>query len=225
MTLRAVIFDKDGVLIDSERGKCVAMRRALTGLGYNNIKGFEEWFFSRVGMSGLESSEYCVRYFKLDGIEPFALYDKTEEIRREMIENEPAPIIENSVAFLRKIPKGIKIGVASSDFSDNIRIQMKQAGVLERIDAMTSGEISSGEVKRDKPHPDVYLVTARKLGVEPRNCIGIEDTALGIKAVKTAGMYCIGYKNPNSGKQNYSWADYATDNLQDVSIGEFSGKV
>lgn len=65
MALKAFIFDKDGVLVDSEKGKCRAMERALESFGYSHLFGFEDWFFSRVGMPGIESSEYCVRHFKL----------------------------------------------------------------------------------------------------------------------------------------------------------------
>lgn len=219
MSLAAVIFDKDGVLVNSERGKCKAMAQALELFGHTNVMGFDEWFFSRVGTPGLESCEMCVAHFRFGDVDAKALYDEGERIRREVISKEPAPLIIEGLEFLRQAHSiGLKIGVASSDFPDNIRKHMEQAGVLEYISAITSGEKHSGEVTRDKPHPDVYLVTARKLGVEPRACIGIEDTTPGIMAVKAAGMYCVGYRNPLSGKQDYSGADMTTDDLRTVNL-------
>src|SRR3989344_5842419 len=112
MVLQALIFDKDGVLIDSEPGKCEAMRRALSQFGYADLDGFEEWFFGRVGMPGVESSQFCVDHFRLTGVEPRALYDKTEDIRREMIKTDPAPVIKSSTEFLKDVHAyGLKIGV------------------------------------------------------------------------------------------------------------------
>ena len=218
--LKVVIFDKDGVLIDSERGKYIAMSRALASFGYVNIRGFENWFFSRVGVPGLESTERCIKQFNLRGADSNAIYEKTESIRREMIENEPAPVIESSVAFLKSLPEDLKIGVASSDFPDNIRKHVGRAGILKYIDVITSGEKSSGEVERDKPYPDIYLATAKKLGVLPEECVAIEDTSPGINAVRAAGMYCIGFRNPNSGEQDYSDANCVTDNLTSILIQE-----
>ena len=218
--LKAIIFDKDGVLIDSEIGKCTAMSRALVSFGHGKIKGFEDWFFSRVGVPGLESTEMCIEQFGLRGADPHAIYEKTESIRREMIENEPAPVIESSVAFLKSLPEDLKIGVASSDFPDNIRKHMRQAGVLDYISVIISGEKSAREVERDKPYPDIYFATAKKLGVLPEECVAIEDTSPGINAVRAAGMYCIGFRNPNSGEQDYSDANCVTDNLTSILIQE-----
>ena len=136
-----------------------------------------------------------------------------------MIDSEPAPVIESSVKFLKSLPRDrVKIGIASSDFPVNIEKHMSQIGTLSYVDAITSGEKGSGEVERDKPFPDIYLVTARKLGVAPEDCMGIEDTAPGIKAVKSAGMYCIGFRNPNSGKQDYSEADLVVADLNSPEV-------
>ena len=214
----AVIFDKDGVLVNSERGKYDAMRRALAVFGYDDVQGLEDWFFGRVGVPGLESSEMCIKRFALSGLQARDLYDETESIRGDMLDTEPAPIIESSISFLRSLVGRVRIGVASSDFPANIKRQMEQAGVFGYIDAITSGEKNSGHVTRDKPFPDVYIAAAEKLSVSPERCLAIEDTAPGVQAAKTAGMYCIGYINPNSGNQDLSRADLRVSDLSMLDV-------
>jgi len=222
MGLQAVIFDKDGVLVDSELGKMKAMKEALAELGYSDINGFRDWYLGRVGVSGIESCQMCVDNFNLVKIpDSNVLYERTENIRKGMLEGDPAPLIENSIQFLRLVhERGIKIGVASSDFPENIRKHMEQAGIFDYISAITSGEKNSGQVTHDKPDPEVYLVTAKNLGVDPKYCIGIEDTTPGVQSVKAAGMYCIGYKNENSGNQDLTraGADKVTDNLYKIGV-------
>ncbi len=200
------------------------MEQALTSLGHTDINGFRDWYFGRVGMAGLDSCVYCVEHFGL-ALEPRVIYDLTEKIRREVISLQPAPIITTTITFMQQVfDKNIKIGVASSDFPDNIRKHLEQANALRYVKAMTSGEKHSGEVTKDKPDPEVYLVTAKKLGVEPRNCIGVEDTSPGIAAVKSAGMFCIAYKNPLSGKQDYSAADLVADDLSLIRVSDLQNR-
>lgn len=217
-TLQAIIFDKDGVIVNSEQVKCVTMAQALASLGYSNLPNFDEWFFSRVGMSGLESCEKCITRYGL-ALEPQKLHETTENARREAFAVQLVPIIESTVEFMKRVYDfGLKIGIATSDRPQNMRKHMQQAGVLEYITTMTSGAPEAGEVTRDKPHPDVYLVAAKKLGIEPRACAAIEDTAIGIKSAKAAGMYCIAFKNPLSGNQDYSLADMVTDDLRSIDL-------
>jgi beta-phosphoglucomutase-like phosphatase (HAD superfamily) len=217
-TLQAIIFDKDGVIVNSEQVKCVTMEQALASLGVTNLPNFDEWFFSRVGVPGLESCERCVARYGL-ALEPQKLHETTEKARREAFAAQDVPIIESTVEFMKRVYKyGLKIGIATSDAPQNMRKHMQQAGVLDYIAAMTSGAPEAGEVTRDKPHPDVYLVAAKKLGLEPRACAAIEDTAVGVKSAKAAGMYCIAFKNPLSGNQDYSLADMVTADLRTIDL-------
>ncbi|MGB3964375.1 MAG: HAD-IA family hydrolase, partial [Tepidanaerobacteraceae bacterium] len=66
--------------------------------------------------------------------------------------------------------------------------------------------------------PEIFLKAAKKLGVEPKNCLIIEDTFVGIQAAKAAGMKCIGFKNPNSGDQDLSGADLVVESFKELSV-------
>jgi len=79
-----------------------------------------------------------------------------------------------------------------------------------------SSILSGGELPESKPNPAIYLISAERLGIDPADCLVIEDTANGILAAKRAGMYCVAYRNPNSGKQDLSKADEIVDSLLEV---------
>jgi HAD superfamily hydrolase (TIGR01509 family) len=111
-----------------------------------------------------------------------------------------AAIIPHNVAFIKSLAEmgGVKLGAVSSNYRDVIDGHLGRAGIVELFDTITSG-VDELSHDRQKPHPDIYLMTANKLGLEPARCVGIEDTAPGIEAVKAAGMYAVGYLNPDSG--------------------------
>ena len=91
------------------------------------------------------------------------------------------------------------------------------AGVYGLFDVITSGK---DETKENKPNPEIYSLTARKLNLLPQNCLAIEDSAPGIEAAKRAGMICVGYKNPHSGNQDMSKADFIVDDFSLSSLSK-----
>jgi beta-phosphoglucomutase-like phosphatase (HAD superfamily) len=99
------------------------------------------------------------------------------------------------------------------------------------LGALFDRVISGGSVKNGKPAPDIFLKAAGLLGVEPADCVVIEDSRNGVIAAKSAGMKCVGYKNPNSGVQDLSCSDLVVDDMRKIdynllvslSGGEYSG--
>ena len=73
-----------------------------------------------------------------------------------------------------------------------------------RLEKYFQSVLSGADLPNSKPHPAVYLLSAERLGVKPAECLVIEDAAAGVAAAKAAGMYCIAYRNPNSGQQDLS---------------------
>ena len=111
--------------------------------------------------------------------------------------------------------KGYEMAVASSSSQDYIESQMKTLGIDKCFKFLFSAE----NVEKPKPAPDVFLVAAEKLGGKPAECTVVEDSANGSRAAKTAGMTCIGFKNPDSGNQDLSVADkiiYKITELKDI---------
>ena len=106
------------------------------------------------------------------------------------------------------------LAMASSNTRKAIDKVMDIFSLSKYIKVSVSGE----EVEKGKPNPEIFLKAAKKLGVEPKNCLIIEDTFVGIQAAKAAGMKCIGFKNPNSGDQDLSGADLVVESFKELSV-------
>src|SRR5690606_16267798 len=116
-------------------------------------------------------------------------------------EIETMPGVEKLIKKL--VNKNIPLALASSSFPEVIKIILQKTGMQTYFDVV----VSSSEAGASKPHPDVFLLAAEKLGVAPDRCMVIEDSTNGITAAKSAGMYCIAYAGPGSELQDQSRAD------------------
>jgi len=209
--IRAVIFDLDGVLIDSEKSKAKSWERVLSEYG---IKNGGSWYRYKIGMPGKEIARMAIEEFSLN-LSSNELFDKNRRIYLNIANKKVEPI-NSSIRFLKSIDEDIfRIGLASSEYSSFIRNQLSKIDIYKFFDAIASGV---EEVKRDKPAPDIYLLIAMKLNVNPKRCIAIEDSAVGVKAAKNACMKCIGYQNPVSGDQNLLEADIICENLSKPNL-------
>lgn len=107
----------------------------------------------------------------------------------------------------------VKLAVASSSPIDVIETVVDMYDIRKYFDYLVTGDY----VKRSKPNPDVFLYAAEKLNTAPKDCIVIEDSTNGVLAAKKAGMKCIGFNNPNSGKQDLSPADMIIDSYSKIN--------
>jgi HAD superfamily hydrolase (TIGR01509 family) len=185
--IEAVVFDMDGVLVDTEH-LWDEVREALT----------EEWGGrytpeaqeAMMGMSSLEWSRYLH--------ETVGLRESPEVINEEVVRRMLAryetdlPVVPGAVEAVRRLDAaGLRLGVASSSNRELIDAVLRRLGLTDLF-AVT---VSSEEVPRGKPAPDVYLEAARRLGVRPAQCVAVEDSASGIRAAHAAGMRVVAYPN------------------------------
>lgn len=181
--IKAAIFDMDGTLVDSMWiwDKVDKEFLASRGIDYpENLK---------TEISHL-SFEGTVRYFK----ETFGLEETLEDISREFNElaynayRNDVKLKAGAKEYLEKLKaNGIKIGLATSNSIPLLEVTLKNNGIYEYFDAITITD----EVKRGKNHPDVYLLAAKKLGVNPEACLVFEDILPAIEGAKKAGMKVI----------------------------------
>jgi len=135
--------------------------------------------------------------------------------REEMIERDGVRGIKGATELVKRLKQsGIKMAVASSSPKREIIRAMKELDIYDCMDALVSGE----EVENSKPAPDVFLEAARQLGEEPKNCLVFEDTKNGSLAAKRAGMYVIGFENPDYPAQDLSAANKKVTRYENLTI-------
>lgn len=204
MTVKAVIFDMDGVIIDSERVWNKLEKRAFEEI-FGRRADYEELLDETTGMNYLEIYDYLEDRYSLNvNLERFV--EIFEEIADE-IYGKRAELLEKFyeiIGFL--VENNIKTVIASSSPGHWIEKVMKRFDMRKYFDMV----VSADDVDRGKPSPDIYLHTAAELGVDPEECIVVEDSRNGIKAAKRAGVRCIGtdyFENT----QDLSQADWVVE--------------
>lgn len=212
--MKAVIFDMDGVLIDSQPYHFKADIDTMAEYGVIKDQKFYEAF---AGTLTSDRMRILKDLFKLD-IPVEEMVKKREDMILEIMAREDIKPVSGIPEFLKSIKnRGLKTAVASSSGYDLIGLILSRLGISEYFDSITSGN----DVKRGKPDPDVFLLAAERIGVNPRDCFVVEDSENGVKAAKSAGMKALGYINPTSGYQCLDMADFITDDFKKVNIEMF----
>jgi HAD superfamily hydrolase (TIGR01509 family) len=206
LTITAVVFDLDGVLIQSEE-VWDTVREQFTrerGGRYD-----EEIQRAMMGMSSTEWSRYLH--------DTAGVPDEPEEINAEVVRRmlrayeDELPLIGGAQDAVRRLAEDFALAVASSSNRPLIDAVLRAAELEQYFDATVSSE----EVAHGKPAPDVYLEAARRLGVEPARCTAIEDSHGGIRSAKAAGMRVIAIPNPSypPDAESLAQADATLDSL------------
>ena len=183
----AVVFDLDGIIVDSEHVWDDA-RRALAE--ERGGRWHEQASRDMMGMSSIEWSRYM---HDVIGLEETPEEINAEVVRRlEAIYREQVPLIAGAVEAVEALAARWPLGLASSSNRELIDFVLEVSG----LDRLFRATVSSEEVPRGKPAPDVYLEAARRLRASPERCVGIEDSENGILSAKAAGMRVIAIPNP-----------------------------
>jgi len=208
-----VIFDMDGVLVDSEPLHFEMERRLFREVGIDlPIEEHEQYAGLTPKRMWTEIRQAYGLPQSVDKLTALEIGRKTEFLEDRTLEASPG--IEQLI--LRLHEAGYRTSVASSSPHQLIRLFLNRAGLIDHFDYLVSGE----DVVEGKPEPDIYLLAARKNDVPPERCLAIEDSQRGVRAAQAAGMRCIGYRNPNSGKQDLTAADYSVEDFSEESIKE-----
>lgn len=207
--IKAVIFDMDGVIINSEPLHYEVDKIVLNRRGRQVEDAYLDKF---VGFTNRAMWDVICRELSLED-PPESLEGEQLALKLALLkEKEFHPIegIPELMTFFRE--RGVRIGLASSSPRAFIEGVLDKLGLTDFIEEWESGE----HVERSKPAPDVFLHVAKKLDVKPEKCLVIEDSRSGVTAAKAAGMVCVGFVNPHSGKQDLSRADYRTDKIDEI---------
>jgi HAD superfamily hydrolase (TIGR01509 family) len=184
----AVVFDLDGVIVDSEQVWDEVREEYVLETGGTYTASATR---DMMGMSSIEWSRYMADELAVPGT--------PQEINAEIVARmlarygEAPPLIDGAVAAVRRVAARWPLAIASSSNPELIEVVLNAAGLLELFPVA----VSSQEVARGKPAPDVYLEAAHRLGVEPARCVAVEDSHNGIRSAKAAGMRVVAVPNPH----------------------------
>jgi len=184
--IEAVVFDLDGVLVDSEHmwdEVREQLARERGGRWHENAQT------DMMGMSPPEWSRYMHDVIGLP--EPPEEIDAEVVRRMEARYSEHLPLIDGAVAAVERLAEAFRLGLASSSNRRVIDAVLAEAGLARLFEATVSSE----EVARGKPAPDVFLEAARLLDVAPEFCAAVEDSGNGIRAAHAAGMRVVAIPN------------------------------
>lgn len=204
---KAVIWDMDGVLVNTAPFHFRAWRRILKEEGKNLA---EKEFLATFGM---KSEDILRKTLSELGTEELRLLARRkEEYYRQEVEGkvEPLPGVRAMLESLR--PAGFRQALASSAPVTNIRLILDSLGISNYFEAIVSGD----EVKAGKPAPEIFLEASRRLGVPPGRCVVVEDSIAGVKAARAAGMHCVAVINSNP-PEKLGEADMVLKSLEEVS--------
>jgi HAD superfamily hydrolase (TIGR01509 family) len=186
LSIEAVVFDLDGVLVDSDH----IWHDVREGLARE--RGGRWTDHSEADMMGMSSIEWSQYLHDVVGL-PEAPQELNDEVVRRMLARYEAelPLIDGAADAVQRLAASFRLAVASSSNRELIDGVLAAAGLGDHFEVTVSSE----EVARGKPSPDVYLEAARRLGLDTARCAAIEDSANGIRAAHAAGMRVVATPN------------------------------
>ena len=183
----AVIFDMDGVLVDTEPIHMEVEQQIFNELGIRVSLSYHQTF---VGRSSREMWEEIILNFGLPHAVS-ALSERKREVYLDHLENLPElPLIPGVRLLLEQLKdQNKKLALASSSAMPNIQYITQRTGLDSFFDIMVSGN----DLPKSKPDPAIFIQAAELLNIPPDKCVVVEDAMAGVKAAKAAGMQCIGF--------------------------------
>ena len=208
--LKAVIFDMDGVLVNSEPLHRKAYFDMFKEFNLNVSNSLYESF------TGKSTSAICkelCEIFDLSISHEKLMLSKRKHFKT-IFDNDPEfQMIDGALSLIKNyFYNNLTLILASSASMTNINRIFKKFD----LDKFFKAKISGADLKESKPNPEIFIKAAKLSGFNKSECIVIEDSTNGIIASKSAGIYCIGFNSPNSKNQNYDKADLVISNFNNI---------
>jgi HAD superfamily hydrolase (TIGR01509 family) len=218
--IKAILFDMDGVIFDTERVYLEGWKKVFKKYGYEMKK---EIYVSVMGTGRKNVSETFVRIYGED-LPIIQMYEEKDRELFKAIDEGKVPLKEGAkeiLIFLRE--NGYKTALATSAKRERAMKQLKMGKIEELFDVVVTGD----EVEKSKPDPGIFLTAAKKLSEEPENCIVVEDSPAGIKAAYNAKM--IGFHVEDLKEADEKILKYCHNNFKNLLeiqkyIDEFGNK-
>jgi len=206
----AVIFDMDGVLVNSEPFYVQVEQQMFEKVGAKVSHD------EHLNYQGTATDRMWKTVKEKHGLKQSIekLVEMTNSVVTPYFESlssiDPMPGVAELIQKLRN--KNVPLALASSSFPDVIEIILRKTGLKENFIIVVDSQMAGSS----KPEPGIFLLAAKKLGVQPEKCLVIEDSTNGIKAAKTAGMFCVAFAGPGTEHQNQSLADWIISDFTEL---------
>lgn len=213
--IKAILFDMDGVLSDTEPLHFMALQMLMKTY---NIFLPDSSFEDYIGISEEKIWEVAREEYKIkDGFIEFE--DKRRGFFYRIIKESmhPAKGLHRLMEELEK--NKIKIALVTSSGKKVADAVLEQLNIRQYFDVM----VTADDVKNKKPHNEPYLLALRRLGVNPKDGVAVEDSPHGIESAKSSGLFCIGVDTYNK-KEIVSMADMAVASLDEITLEKIAGK-
>ena len=209
MEFKGLVFDLDGVLIDTEYFQWQGWVEPLRKHGVEMTK---EDYFHYIGRNAPEIDEELIRDYHLN-LKKGELMREKEKLLIEWFSSRELPLMpfaRQAVEFFKGKVEGLAL--ASSGPRGEIELKLKRTGLDRYFEVI----VSRDDVVKGKPFPDMYALAVKKIGLSPEDCFAFEDTEYGVKAAKGAGLTCYAIPHEFSAKQDFSLADKVFKDLKEA---------
>ena len=213
MTIKALVFDFDGTILDSEVPDYESWEELFQAHGTS--LSLDEWAVC-VGGGPDDFDPYAILEAQTgQPVDRAAIREQRSSRFRALVEEQP--IMPGVMQWLEDADRaGLKLAVASSSDSAWVNGHLERRGLRERFICVHTRD----DVERVKPDPTLYRLSVEALGIQPHEAVALEDSRNGMLAAKTAGLRCIAIPNPITQKLDFSEADIRLSSLGEMSLAE-----
>ena len=210
--MRGLIFDFDGLILDTEMPDYISWQGVYQAHGVE--LPLEKWASIVGGKAESDFDPYdYLETLVGEEVDREAIWIKRRKDYIEHLESQPIlPGVESYLADAKKT--GLKLGIASSSPENWVVGHLTRLGLVEEFDAICTAD----DVEQTKPDPELFLLTAEKLGVAPDEVIVFEDSPNGVLGAKRAGMFVVAVPNPLTEQLDLSHADLTLGTLGEISL-------
>ena len=208
---KAVLFDMDGVIIDSEPLHHKAYYAMFKEIEIKVSDGLYESF---TGQSTLHVCKQLVSYFKLEQAPQTLVNIKRSHFKRLFSSDPDLQLIEGVLDCIKDYyNNGLTLVLASSASM----LTINNVFTRFKLDQYFKAKLSGANLKASKPHPEIFLKAVETSGYKKEDCMVIEDSTNGIKAAHEAGIYCVAFKSANSKNQDYTLANKLIGSFDEIT--------
>lgn len=210
--LKAVIFDMDGVIVDSEPIHYKAYQKMFSDF---KLEVSDSLYESFTGQATLTICKRLCGEFSLNIEAEMLVERKRNHFNLLFEEDKKFQLIEGVFDLIKEYHRaGLTLVLASSASMQNINRIFKRFD----LDPYFKAKLSGADLKASKPHPEIFIKATKATAFEKENCFVIEDSTNGIRAAKSAGLFCVGFDSPHSKNQDYTQANLTVNSFKEIAF-------